>query len=87
MLLKQRSNPLNFFRLFTNGRQLRQLAFIDALGAMTNAQATQQIEMVQRTEQFGKNDLVLFLSPHTFDAHSNDHFTKTGLKQISGKLK
>lgn len=46
-----RSNPLNFLRLFTNGVRLRQLAFIDALGAMTNAQATQQIEMVQRTEQ------------------------------------
>lgn len=50
-----RSNPLNFLRLFSNGARLRQLAFVDALGAMTNAQATQQIEMVQRTEQVRKS--------------------------------
>lgn len=53
-----RSNPLNFVRLFTNGVRLRQLALIDALGAMTNAQATQQIEMVQRTEQVREHMMI-----------------------------
>ena len=48
-----RSSPLNFVRLFTSGPRLRMLALIDALGGMTNAQATIQTEMVQRTEQFG----------------------------------
>jgi len=48
-----RSSPLNFVRLFTSGPRLRMLALTDALGGMTNAQATIQTEMVQRTEQFG----------------------------------
>ena len=44
------SNPLNFLRLFVNGRTLRSLAVVEALGALVDGRAISQVSQVQRQE-------------------------------------